>query len=252
MAASRRPWGDARRAIPPAIRDWLNSDGLIWLHLLKTITAGLLALGIAMLLDLPQPRIAMTTVFVLMQPFSGMVLAKSFYRILGTAVGTVAALMLGALFVQQTELYMLGIIAWVSACIAAAVRYRHFRWYGFVLAGYTAALIGIPNVTTPHDLFLAALTRAAEVAVGIVCSSAVSALIVPQRSSLALHARASDAVRQFYCVRCRCADSRHRARRSSSGALRISSTKSSASKRRAFSPLSKIPRCARAVSILAG
>lgn len=172
--------------LSPALRDWANSDGLIWLHLLKTVTAGLFALGIAMLLDLPQPRIAMTTVFVLMQPFSGMVLAKSFYRILGTAVGTVAALVLGALFVQQPELYMLGMIGWVSACIAAAVRYRHFRWYGFVLAGYTAALIGIPNVTVPHDLFLAALTRAAEVAVGIVCSSAVSALIVPQRSSLAL------------------------------------------------------------------
>ncbi len=172
--------------LTPAFRDWANSDGLIWLHLLKTVTAGLLALGIAMLLDLPQPRIAMTTVFVLMQPFSGMVLAKSFYRILGTAVGTVAALVLGALFVQQPELYMLGMIGWVSACIAAAVRYRHFRWYGFVLAGYTAALIGIPNVTVPHDLFLAALTRAAEVAVGIVSSSAVSALIVPQRSSLAL------------------------------------------------------------------
>lgn len=170
----------------PAIRDWTNSDGLIWLHLLKTVTAGLLALGVAMLLDLQQPRIAMTTVFVLMQPFSGMVLAKSFYRILGTAVGTIAALVLGALFVQQPELYMLGMIGWVSACIAAAVRYRHFRWYGFVLAGYTAALIGIPNVTAPHALFLAALTRAAEVAVGIVCSSAVSALIVPQRSSLAL------------------------------------------------------------------
>ncbi|CAE6784416.1 p-hydroxybenzoic acid efflux pump subunit AaeB [Paraburkholderia haematera] len=172
--------------LSPAIRDWANSDGLIWLHLLKTVTAGLLALGIAMLLDLQQPRIAMTTVFVLMQPFSGMVLAKSFYRILGTAVGTIAALVLGALFVQQPELYMLGMIGWVSACIAAAVRYRHFRWYGFVLAGYTAALIGIPNVTAPHDLFLAALTRAAEVAVGIVCSSAVSALIVPQRSSLVL------------------------------------------------------------------
>ncbi|WP_211625401.1 FUSC family protein [Paraburkholderia domus] len=195
-ADSRRQWSAMLPTLSLAIRDWANSDGLIWLHLLKTVTAGLLALGIAMLLDLQQPRIAMTTVFVLMQPFSGMVLAKSFYRILGTAVGTVAALVLGALFVQQPELYMLGMIGWVSACIAAAVRYRHFRWYGFVLAGYTAALIGIPNVTAPHDLFLAALTRAAEVAVGIVCSSAVSALIVPQRSSLtlrrALHIRYSN------------------------------------------------------------
>ncbi|HZZ01499.1 FUSC family protein [Paraburkholderia sp.] len=185
-ADSRRQWNVMVPTLGPAVRDWANSDGLIWLHLLKTVTAGLLALGFAMVLDLQQPRIAMTTVFVLMQPFSGMVLAKSFYRILGTAMGMVAALVLGALFVQQPELYMLSMIGWVSACIAAAVRYRHFRWYGFVLAGYTAALIGIPNVTAPHDLFLAALTRAAEVAVGIVCSSAVSALIVPQRSSLAL------------------------------------------------------------------
>ncbi|EEA03203.1 Fusaric acid resistance protein conserved region [Burkholderia sp. H160] len=176
----------SRPVLNRAVRDWAGSDGLIWLHLLKTVTAGLLALGIAMLLDLAQPRIAVTTVFVLMQPFSGMVLAKSFYRILGTAVGTVTALVLGGLFAQQPELYMLGMIVWVSACIAAAVRYRHFRWYGFVLAGYTAALIGIPNVMAPQGLFLAALTRAAEVAVGIVCSSAISALLLPQRSSLAL------------------------------------------------------------------
>ncbi|WP_345814770.1 FUSC family protein [Paraburkholderia sp. PREW-6R] len=185
-AAFRRPWSVMLQSLGQVLRDWANTDGLTWLHLLKTVTAGLLALGIAMLLDLPQPRVAMTTVFVLMQPFSGMVLAKSFYRILGTAIGMVAALALGAVFPQQPELYMLGLVVWVSTCIGAAVRYRHFRWYGFVLAGYTAALIGIPNVTTPHDLFLAALTRAAEVAVGIVCSSAVSALIIPQRSSLAL------------------------------------------------------------------
>ncbi|MBN3763977.1 FUSC family protein [Burkholderia sp. Ac-20365] len=174
------------RAIVDASKDWTTTDGLVWLHLFKTVTAALLALGIAMLLELQQPRTAMTTVFVLMQPFSGMVLAKSFYRIVGTFVGMLAALLLGALFAQQPELYMLGITAWMGVCVAAAVRYRHFRWYGFVLAGYTAALIGIPTVMEPNGLFLAALTRAAEVAIGILCSAAVSALIVPRRSSIAL------------------------------------------------------------------
>lgn len=182
----RRRYPVFRRALLAACRDWATSDGLIWLHLFKTVMAALLALGIAMLLDLQQPRTAMTTVFVLMQPMSGMVLAKSFYRVCGTVVGTIAALVLGAVFVQQPEWYMFGLTTWVAACIAAAVRYRHFRWYGFVLAGYTAALIGIPTASEPNGLFLAALTRAAEVSVGIVCSSAVSALIVPQRSSLML------------------------------------------------------------------
>jgi hypothetical protein len=66
------------------------------------------------------------------------------------------------------------------------VRYRHSQSYGFVLAGYTAALIDIPAAMGPNALFLAALTRASGAAVGIVCSSAVSALIMPQKSSLAL------------------------------------------------------------------
>jgi len=171
-------WRAARRAL----RAWFSTDGTIWLHLLKTVAAGLLAMGIAMLLDLPQPRIAMTTVFVLMQPLSGMVFAKSVYRIVGTVVGMIAALALGAVFVQQPELYLLGLTGWVAACTAAAMRYRHFRWYAFVLAGYTAALIGIPLVQQPNELFLAALTRGAEVAVGILCSGMVSAMIVPRQA----------------------------------------------------------------------
>ncbi|MGF6870882.1 hypothetical protein OKW35_000336 [Paraburkholderia sp. MM5477-R1] len=48
--------------------EWGARDGLIWLHLAKAVTAALLALGIAMTLELPQPRTAMVTVFVLMQP----------------------------------------------------------------------------------------------------------------------------------------------------------------------------------------
>ncbi|WP_310634061.1 FUSC family protein [Paraburkholderia sp.] len=175
-------WRAARRGL----REWRAGHGAIWLHLLKTVTAGLLAMGIAMLLDLPQPRIAMTTVFVLMQPLSGMVFAKSVYRIVGTAVGMVAAVVLGAVFIQQPELYVAGMTVWVATCTAAAMRNRHFRWYAFVLAGYTAALIGIPLVMQPNGLFLAALGRGAEVAVGILCSGVVSAVIVPRQSGSVL------------------------------------------------------------------
>lgn len=176
-------WRVRWRPLLQAGRAWATHDGLVWLHLLKTVTAALLAMGIAMRLELSQPRVAMTTVFVLMQPMSGMVFAKSFYRMIGTGVGLVAALLLGALFAQQPELYMAGITLWIGGCIAAAVRNRQFRWYGYVLAGYTAALIGIPVVMTPNALFLSALTRAAEVAVGIGCSGAVSALIFPLSAS---------------------------------------------------------------------
>lgn len=167
-------------------RDWFATDGHVWLHLAKTLLAAFIAMGIAMRLELPQPRVAMTTTFVLMQPFAGMVLAKSVYRFAGTALGMLAALVLGAVFVQQAELYALALTLWVAACTALAVRYRQFRWYRFVLAGYTAALIGIPAVTDPNGLLIATLTRGAEVMLGIVCSSVVSALVFPRHASATL------------------------------------------------------------------
>jgi hypothetical protein len=107
------------RATKMVARSWMVGDGVVWLHLLKTAIAALLAMGIAMKLELSSPRTAMATVAVLMQPFSGMVLSKSFYRVVGTTLGMIAAVMLGAFFPQQAELYMLGMTLWISACTAA-------------------------------------------------------------------------------------------------------------------------------------
>ncbi|AUT73550.1 FUSC family protein [Paraburkholderia hospita] len=185
MTVSRveRAW---LRSIRMHVSHWAATNGLIWLHLAKTLTAAFLAMGIAMKLEIPAPRTAMATVFVLMQPLSGMVLSKSFYRVLGTAAGAIAAVALGALFPQQASLYVAGMSLWVALCTAAALRYRSFQWYAFVLAGYTAALIGIPTVLNPDGLFIAALNRAAEVLLGILCSGLVSAIVFPQWSGTRL------------------------------------------------------------------
>ncbi len=167
-----------------AAADWARTDGLTWVYLFKALAACFLALGIAMKLDLPQPRTAMTTVFIVMQPQSGMVFAKSFYRICGTLVGLVVMLALIGLFAQTPELFIISTAIWVGICTAGAARNRNFRSYGFVLAGYTAALIGIPAAQHPDGAFLSALTRVAEVVLGIVCSGAVSALVFPQFAGL--------------------------------------------------------------------
>ncbi|RQH01544.1 FUSC family protein [Paraburkholderia dinghuensis] len=165
-----------------AIADWARTDGLVWIYLFKAIIAALLALGIAMKLDLPQPRTAMTTVFIVMQPQSGMVFAKSTWRICGTLVGLVVMLGLIGLFAQQPELFIVSTALWVGICTAGAARNRNFRSYGFVLAGYTAALIGIPASQHPDTAFMSALTRVAEISLGILCSGLVSAVVFPQFS----------------------------------------------------------------------
>ena len=171
-------------ALQAAFIEWARTDGRTWIYLFKALTAAFLALGIAMRLDLPQPRTAMTTVFIVMQPQSGAVLAKSFYRIGGTLVGLVATLLLIALFAPQRELFLGALALWTGVCTAGAARNRNFRSYGFLLAGYTAALIGIPAAQHPDGAFLSALTRAAEVTLGVLCAGVVSALVLPQHASL--------------------------------------------------------------------
>ncbi len=182
------PLSSARRAAyaPPwatfqaAALDWAHTDGVAWLYVVKALAAAFLALGVSMKLDLPQPKTAMTTVFIVMQPRSGAVFAKSFYRLCGTFIGLIAILLFFSLFSQQRLLFLLAMALWLALCTAGAARNRNFRSYGFLLAGYTSAIIGLPGSQHPDDIFLTALTRVSEITIGILSGGIVSALLFPQ------------------------------------------------------------------------
>ncbi|MBR8145324.1 FUSC family protein [Burkholderia sp. AU19243] len=163
-----------------AFADWARGDGAAWLYLFKALLAAFIATGVSMRLDLPAPKTAMTTVFIVMQPQSGAVLAKSFYRVAGTIFGLIATLAFVGLFPQQPQLFLLAVALWVALCTAGAARNRNFRSYGFLLAGYTTALIGLPASQHPDGAFMSAMTRVAEIMVGIVSAGVVSALVFPQ------------------------------------------------------------------------
>ncbi|MDF2397666.1 FUSC family protein [Pseudomonas sp. 3MA1] len=166
--------------------DWARSDGVTWVYIFKVLAAAFLTLWLAMRLELPQPRTAMITVFIVMQPQSGQVFAKSFYRFLGTLTGSAVMVALIALFAQNTELFLGSLAIWVGICSAGAARYRNFRAYGFVLAGYTAAMVGLPALAHPEGAFMAAVWRVLEISLGILCSTLVSAAILPQTASAAM------------------------------------------------------------------
>lgn len=177
-----------RSVLLSAFIHWLRTGGVAWIYMIKTTAAALVALGLAMKLELPQPHTAMATIFVLLLPKSGMVLAKSFYRICGTVVGLIVMVALIGLFPQQPELFIAFTAVWVGVCTAGAARNRNFRSYGFVLAGYTTAVIGFPASQNPDGALLAATARFAEVVIGILCSAAVSALIFPRHGGDELRA----------------------------------------------------------------
>lgn len=165
---------------------WARTDGVTWVYIFKVLVAAFATLWLAMRLELPQPRTAMITVFIVMQPQSGHVFAKSFYRVLGTLAGSAMMVALIALFPQNTELFLPSLALWVGLCSAGAMRYRTFRAYGFVLAGYTAAMIGLPILDQPQQAFMAAVWRVLEIGLGIFISTLVSAAILPQSASAAM------------------------------------------------------------------
>ncbi|CAM2146590.1 Uncharacterized membrane protein YccC [Pararobbsia alpina] len=192
-----KPFADLRSALRHAWGDWLESHGGVAIFLFRTVIAALLAMWLAMAFDLSQPRTALATVYVLMQPLNGSVLAKSVCRIIGTLAGAVAAVAFAAVFGQMPEGYLVALALWIAVCTGAASRHRGFRWYGIALAGYTAALIGAPNVMHPEAVFDASLTRTAEVMLGILCSGLASALVFPKQASHALRESILDRHTQF-------------------------------------------------------
>ncbi|WP_050466519.1 FUSC family protein [Herbaspirillum chlorophenolicum] len=180
-AAAPRPSFGAQ--LHDAASDWWQNERPTWIYVFKMVFAGLLALGIGYALDLESPRSALITVFIVMQPQSGMILAKSFYRVIGTLVGSVAIIVFVGLFAQTPELFLIASALWIGLCTVGSAHNRNFRSYGFVLSGYTVALIGLPAALNPGITFDSVMTRGTEITVGIVCAGLVSALVFPQASA---------------------------------------------------------------------
>jgi uncharacterized membrane protein YccC len=162
---------------------WGKTEGWNWIYVLKTMLAMFLAMGISMRFNLDQPSTAMVSVLIVMQPQTGMVLTKSLYRIAGTLAGLLASLVLVGLFAQEPEMFIIGLALWVGFCTAGAAFYRNFKSYGFVLSGYTAALVGLPAAMQPQAFFPIAVTRLSEVTLGILCAGVISDTILPRRLS---------------------------------------------------------------------
>jgi uncharacterized membrane protein YccC len=182
-SAAAAPFPSFGAQLREAAADWRQNDGTTWIYVFKMVFAGLLALGIGYALDLESPRSALITVFIVMQPQSGMILAKSFYRVIGTLVGSAAVVVLVGLFAQTPELFLLASALWIGLCTMGSAHNRNFRSYGFVLSGYTVALVGLPAALNPGITFDSVMTRVTEITVGIVCVGAVSALVFPQASA---------------------------------------------------------------------
>ncbi|MBW6527017.1 FUSC family protein [Sphingomonas sp. RHCKR7] len=151
--------------------------------------AAMLALYVSFALGLDRPFWAMATVYITSQPLSGAVRSKAVFRLLGTVVGASAAVVMVPLLVDAPLLLSLALAGWVAACQFVSLLDRTPRSYLFMLAGYTAALIGFPTVGHPEAIFEVAVLRAQEIGIGVTCAALVHAAVWPRSVTALLGAR---------------------------------------------------------------
>ncbi|MGV8769583.1 FUSC family protein, partial [Pseudomonas aeruginosa] len=70
---------------------------------------------------------------------------------------------------------------WRAFCTAgASLRHTHAS-YGFLLAGYTVAIVALPARADPATVFDKAVARCSEIGLGILCAALVNVLLWPRR-----------------------------------------------------------------------
>ncbi|MGE8100593.1 FUSC family protein [Pseudomonas fluorescens] len=158
--------------IPPA-RDWFYG--------VRTFAASMIALYIAMLMQMPRPYWAMATVYIVSSPFVGPTSSKALYRAIGTLTGAAAALLFVPMFVQSPYVLVLVIALWTGTLLFLSMHLRTANNYALMLAGYTLPLIALPVVDNPLAIWDVAEARTEEIFLGIVCAAVVGSMFWPRR-----------------------------------------------------------------------
>lgn len=167
---------------------------------LKSFGAAMLALYLSSRFGLPRPFWAMMTTYIVAHPLAGNVRSKALYRFLGTLLGCAATVVLIPTLSGSPELLSLALALWVGLCLYFSLLDRSARSYVFMLAGYSAAMIGFPLVEAPAAMFDTAVARVTEIGLGILCASLVHSMALPAGlapSLLGVMDRALDDARQW-------------------------------------------------------
>ncbi|STR62254.1 fusaric acid resistance domain protein [Klebsiella michiganensis] len=120
----------------------LLSDAHALLYSVRSFAAAMLAYYVALAIGLERPSWAIITVYIVSQTSVGASLSRSLYRLAGTVAGAGATVLIVPTFVNTPILCSVILAGWITFCLYLSLLERTPRAYAFVLAGYTASLIG--------------------------------------------------------------------------------------------------------------
>ncbi|WP_157105677.1 FUSC family protein [Sphingomonas sp. TDK1] len=177
-------WVGPRLTLPPIgtfLRaPALRADAEALLFSAKTFAAAMLAYYIALRIGLPRPSWAIITAYLVSQGSAGASLSRGVYRMVGTLIGAAATVVILPTFVAEPIICSLVLAGWIGFCLFLSLLDRTPRAYAFVLAGYTASLIGFPAVAEPDAIFDTALVRVQEIGLGILCAVLIHRFLLPR------------------------------------------------------------------------
>ncbi|MET1029030.1 MAG: FUSC family protein [Dongiaceae bacterium] len=132
-----------------------------------------LALLVAYWLQLDNPFWAGTSAGIVCQPSLGASLRKGQFRAIGTIIGVVMIVLLTSAFPQSRFGFLGGLTIWCGICGFLATILRNFAAYAAALAGYTTAIVFADAVGNPGDTFNIAVTRGAEICIGVLSAQLI-------------------------------------------------------------------------------
>jgi uncharacterized membrane protein YccC len=158
----------------------MHVTGRSFAFVLANTIAVMVALYIAFASDLDRPYWAMFTVFIVAKPITGAVRSKGAFRFLGTVAGAAMALLLVPPLVHAPVLLCLATSLWIGLCLYLSLQDRRPRSYAFLLAGYTAAIVGLAVVNSPDTIFETSVARVEEISLGLACAAVAHSVFFPQ------------------------------------------------------------------------
>lgn len=159
----------------------MKADADAILFSAKSFAAAMLAYYISLRIGLPKPFWAIVTVYIVSQTSAGASFSRGVYRFAGTFVGAIATVAIVPNFVNHPMVCSVVLAGWIGLCLFFSLLDRTPRAYAFVLAGYTASLIGFPSVLDPGAIFETASVRVQEISIGILCAVLIHRYILPKR-----------------------------------------------------------------------
>lgn len=150
--------------------------------------SALLALSAAVALGLECPYWAAMTALIVIQPTRGLLLEKSYFRLVGTAFGAGAGLLI-LLATRSPLMISLLLSLWLAGCVGVGNLLYGLRSYGAMVAGCTCAVVAMAGYNNPPHLHDLVFGRIAGIVIGIIVSTTVTLYFTRRRSKREVLAR---------------------------------------------------------------